>query len=181
MGVSWVVRALSIVVVSVPTNLARAEVTGIDGRDIASVFAISKSENRNLVDYGIHADRQCRPVGAAPIYAYWRMYEHHGETEPLLDIEQRIYGLVSDQSIAASDEGSVVRATVRSMPNRPIEFVLWATPHGCRARARMHVLGSDAWLDRIFVRVAWPFGIDSVSVFGERVTDGLPVQEKIHP
>lgn len=60
---------------------------------VQSIFHIAKSENRNQVHYGAHVDEACRPIGAAPIYAYWRMFERSPtRTEALLDREQPGYG-----------------------------------------------------------------------------------------
>ena len=74
-------------------------------RDVASVFYVAKSENRNQVHYGVHLDASCSPVGTAPVFPYWRMLEHGPlAAEPLLQREVDAYG-VAEQHVTERGHG----------------------------------------------------------------------------
>src|SRR5690348_6852763 len=61
---------------------------------VSSVFYLAKSENKNQVHYAVRVDDRCRPVGAAPVYGYWRDLEvGPSATSRLLQHEQPAYGL----------------------------------------------------------------------------------------
>src|SRR5580692_8073537 len=60
----------------------------------APLFFVSKSENKNQVSYAVRLDAECRPTGAAPVFAYWRMLERSPVVvEPLLALEEMAYGV----------------------------------------------------------------------------------------
>jgi hypothetical protein len=147
--------------------------------DVRSVFSIGKSENTNEVHYGVRVDSSCRATGSDPVYAYWRMNERGGAVEPLLDIEQRAYGIASGQSVVARPNGSAVRIRLRAMPDRLIEITTVQDGTRCVARARTTIAAADAWLEHIFVQIAWPFGVAEIRVSGARVSDAARVTEAI--
>src|SRR5258708_30624688 len=43
--------------------------------DVPTVFFISKSDDRNRVDYAMRLDPSCDPVTAEPVFPYWRGVE----------------------------------------------------------------------------------------------------------
>lgn len=65
-----------------------ASSAGADGAGASRalpLFSISKSENKNQVQYAIRVDDRCEPATTAPVFAYWRMLEKGPTvTEPLL-------------------------------------------------------------------------------------------------
>ena len=111
--------------------------------DLASVMFVSKSENKNQVHYGIHLDAACKPAGAAPVYAYWRMLEKGPDAiEPLLSREQRAYG-IGRQEV----RGDAVLVTLRGLPARPITIRVRREPNGgCAATAETTIGGLRARL-----------------------------------
>jgi hypothetical protein len=146
--------------------------------DIPSAFFIAKSHNRNQVHYGVHVDRECRPVGDAPVFAYWRMLENGGLLEPLLDREVPAYGLCEDQKVELTEAGhSTIRICLRALSERPLRLTVARTAAGCRATASATIAGTEARLEFVYVRIAWPFGIDYLLLRGNRWEGGLPIEE----
>ena len=61
--------ALALSLLALP---ARSLAAGVDAA-VTPLFSISKTENRNYVQFAERLDEACAPVGPAPIYAFWRM------------------------------------------------------------------------------------------------------------
>jgi hypothetical protein len=148
-------------------------------RSAQSVFFIARSENRNQVHYGIRLDGDCRPRGQQPVYVYWRMFEKgEREVEPLLGVEEPIYGLADEQQVESTPEGWRVRIILRAFANRPIDLAVTRENGVCTVQASTKVVGAVARLDHVFVQNAWPFGIDHLLINGVGA-DGRAVREKV--
>lgn len=151
-------------------------------RDVASVFFIAKSENKNQVHYGVHVDARCAPAGAAPVFAYWRMLEHGPQaTEPLLDREVPAYGIAEERVIERRADGGRTLLRLHALPDRIIEVDTAASPEGggCVGTATMTIAGVPAILSSVFAQLRWPFGLDYLLIMG-RATDGArPLRERV--
>lgn len=148
---------------------------------IGSIFFIAKSENKNQVHYAIKVDDRCRPVGAAPLYGYWREQERGPRvTSPLLRHEQSAYGLTDPRWIKPRDQGGEIRIGLRGFPDRPLTIDTYMSDAQCRARARTRIAGQDAVLSSIFVQIGFLFSVEYVILRGTRLTDGKPVQERVN-
>ncbi len=150
-------------------------------RNPDSIFFISRSENRNQVHYGIRLGEDCRPVGAVPVYAYWRMVEKgDGVVEPLLGIEGPAYGLADGQQVTATPEGWRVRVQLRAFADRPVEVAVTRRNGACVAQAWTQLKGATVQLDNIFVRTSWPLSIDFLRLTGVDA-DGRTITELVRP
>ncbi len=119
------------------------------------LFTISKSENRNQVQYAIRLDTRCRAVDA-PLVAGWRMLEKRPSArEPLLAHELAAYG-IARQVVVPEGEGDDVRFELRALPSRTITVHTWRTADGCGARAEVGIVGNDAQLFNVHAYLAWP-------------------------
>jgi hypothetical protein len=148
---------------------ARAE------RTIPSVMFVSKSENRNQVHYGVHLDDTCAFVGNAPVYPYWRMFER-GPTviEPLLDKEQRAYGIERQEV-----QGDTVRVSLRALPGRIVSIrVSRAADGACHAVAETTISGHAARLFNVHVALGF-LRVDHLLVQGWAEGDGAVMRERI--
>jgi len=147
---------------------------------LQSIFHIAKSENRNQVHYGARIDEACRPVGAAPIYAYWRMFERGPQhTEPLLNREQPGYGLGAQQILTRTNRGGTVSIQLRAWPDRPVRIELFRASTGCAARAMLDIQHQPAVIQSIYIDIGFLFSINYAVVRGIRLKDGQPIQEKL--
>lgn len=147
--------------------------------DVRSVFFIAKSQNKNQVHYGIRLDRECNPVGTRPVFAYWRMFENQGESEPLLGTETPAYGLDDSQEIENTPDASRVRIKLRAFRDRPLVVTVTRRGEQCEAVASTTIAGANAKLDSMYVKLSWPFGIEYVLLRGSRVVDGHWLQERV--
>jgi hypothetical protein len=86
-----------------------------------SLFTISKSENKNQVQYALKVDTQCSPAPSQPIYAYWRMNEWGpGRTAPLLGRELPAYGVLDQKVLEKESGGGKVWLAIRAVPSHPV-------------------------------------------------------------
>jgi hypothetical protein len=151
--------------------------------DVASVFFIAKSENRNQVHYGVHLDVSCAPLGRAPAFAYWRMLEHGPTaTEPLLEREIGAYGFADQRVLARDPHGGRVEVRLRALPARPIVITTAAAESGaCVAGATTTIGGVPASLTSVYAKLGWPFGVDYLMLSGRGLADGRELRERIRP
>ena len=148
---------------------------------VASVFHIKKSENKNQVHYAMQVDAACRPVGEQPLYGYWRDLERGPmAVSQLLEHEQPAYGLRSPRLVRRHTTGGLVRVSLRAFPARPLSIDVLRTASGCGARAIVTIAGQPAVLSSIYVDLGFLFSVNYARLAGVRVSDGQPVQEKIH-
>jgi hypothetical protein len=157
------------------TILLMPDIAPVQG-ELTTPFFISKSENRNEVHYALKVDEACRPRPQAPVRPYWLMREKGpGVVEPLLEKEQRAYGIASQRV-----DGATVRVTLAAIHAREIVIQTWRTPDGvCLSGATTVIGGNRARLFNIHVFVA-PLGagVESILLTGWK-DDGTVVRERI--
>jgi hypothetical protein len=147
---------------------------------IQSIFHIAKSENKNQVHYAVKVDAACKPLGARPIYGYWRDLEvGPSAMSPLLDHEQRAYGLNDPRSITQLDDFAEIRVSLRAFPERPLVVRVFRAQGRCVARAFTQIGAQPALLSSIYIDLGFLFSVNYVIVRGVRVQDGRAVQEKV--
>jgi hypothetical protein len=151
--------------------------------DVASVFYVAKSENKNQVHYALRMDASCAPAGREPIRPYWRMLERGTQvTEPLLAREVNAYGLAEQTVLERGPGGGRLSLRLHALPNRLIVVETSALPGGeCGVVASTVIAGVRASLTRAFVQLRWPFGVDYIVLSGRSLADGQPVQERLSP
>jgi hypothetical protein len=151
-------------------------------RQGACLFFISKSENRNQVAYAVHLDAACRPVGDAPVYAYWLMLERSPDAvEPLLPRERGAYGLGAQHVVPSGESGGTVVVALRSLPDRKIVVHTRRQDGMCVAEATTRIADTPARLFNVHARLAWPFGVASLEIAGWAQSDGHVVRETVRP
>jgi hypothetical protein len=147
------------------------------------LFTISKSENRNQVQYAVRTDAQCVPEDGSPVYAYWRMLEQGPtRTAPLLPREAKAYGLASQRIVAPQTSGAIgaVRIVLNAVADRPVLVELWRAADGaCRAFSTVPIAGAPAHLDNVFVQLKWPFGVAYLLLQGRSIDGTRRVEEKL--
>jgi hypothetical protein len=149
-------------------------------RPVASVFFIAKSQNRNQVHYGVHVDAHCRLAPIMPVYGYWRNFEQGPlAISPLLDIEQRAYGVSAPSELHNGADGGKVSFQLRGLPERRVTVESFAGGGGCRAWALTTIAGRPALLGSIYVQLGMLFSVELVTLRGFHLGDGAQVQETI--
>jgi hypothetical protein len=149
-----------------------------------SLFTISKSQNKNQVQYAIRVDSRCAPVSGAPIFAYWRMLEV-GPTrvEPLLPRELRAYGPASQLVTERGADGGKVRLVLQALRDRSILVETRRDADGtCRAFATVAIAGSPAHLFNVYVSLTWRLSVDYLLLRGWSVIERTRLlTEKLSP
>jgi len=175
--------ALAVLATPSATHAASDGNTPSNANASAPLFSISKTENRNYVQFVEHLDATCAPFGTAPVHAYWRMLEHGpAAIEPLLSREEPAYGLASQSVIERGEAGGVVRVTLRALSSAPLLVESRRRADGgCEASARTSIAGVDARLFNVHAVLKWPFGIARLLVSGWSLADGRPVRDSRAP
>ncbi len=151
--------------------------------DVQTVFAISKSDNHDQVQYALQLDERCRPRTAQPVFGYWRVFEQ-GTPPPLLSfswLDETGYGVLEQQVLATGPDGAtVVTMVIRAAKKRVLELTARATPSGCRVEVHTQLFKQRAKLTGIFIKLAPPF-VDFVELRGVSVADGTALIERVKP
>jgi hypothetical protein len=144
--------------------------------EIPDALVITKSSNKNQVNYAVQVNEACVPAGPSPVRPYWRMLERGAAaTEPLAEAELRAFGIVR-QNIGADG----VDLVLRGMPERAISIRTWRKPDGaCASAVNMTIAGVPARVANVHVQQKL-FGVDYVLVTGWSPA-GAVVREKIAP
>lgn len=155
-----------VLVATFSTSAAPAEPLHFGPHDVAMLFSISKSENKNEVVYAVHLDEHCAPDGDTPVFAFWRMHEKGPAViEPLLDREQRAYGVASEQVLARGPDGGSVAIVLRALPGRRVVVKTQTQNKICQAWSTISIGGTDAHLYNVYVKLK-PLGVDHILLSG---------------
>lgn len=146
----------------------------------AVIFSVTKSENRNQVTYAVRLDSTCRPIGGAPVFAYWRMFERSPSVEPLTSLEERVYGIGRQEVVDRGDE-RVVRIQLRAVSGREILVRAQRAGSGCSVSATTRIGVSMARLLSVHVHIAWPFGVSAIDIAGFVPPGEAVVRETLRP
>jgi hypothetical protein len=151
-----------------------------DSPQVLLLFSISKSENKNQVEYAIRVDDRCQPLAVAPVFAYWRMREKGpGVTEPLLAHELDAYGIAS-QVTTHTPDGVVVQLVLRAVRGRPIAIGVSRSASGaCQALSTVAISGSPAHLYDVYAKLKWPFGVEYLLLQGWSLDGTRIMKEKL--
>jgi hypothetical protein len=154
----------------------------IDPHDVPTLFYIAKSDDRNRVDYGVHLDASCSPVGDEPIYAYWRRFE---PGQPLLGdlnvFDQRGYGIAHQRVRVREANGSWIELGLAALPSRRLLALVQRVGDHCVGAVQATIRGQEAVLDHVFVQLDGPLRIREVVLRGEARLTGEPVVERLTP
>ena len=174
---SWPARRRSligVVLAALVVSLFPARAGASQRWEIPNVLVITKSSNRNQVNYLVEVDGECVPAGSTPVRPYWRMLERGPmATEPLSKSEQRVLG-VESQTV----DGHRIQLALRAMPTRLITIETQRDANGrCSSSAEMTIAGTPARVAGVFVQQKL-FGIDYILLTGWR-GDGAAIRERL--
>ena len=144
------------------------------------LFTISKSENKNRVQYAIRVNDDCVPAGDAPVFAYWLMLEQGpGRTEPLLPREVPAYGAANQAVLSRGPKSAQVRLTLKVVPSRPILIDTFRTAKGCTALSTASINGAPAHLYDVYAKLGWLWGVDYLLLQGWSADGSHVITEKV--
>jgi hypothetical protein len=173
--------ALGSAVVAFPHS-SRAASSAVEPTGGLSLFAISKSQNRNQVHYAIRLDADCAPIGGAPVEVFWRMFEKGDAVmEPLTSREVSSFGIRSQTVVRRGEHGGSVHMLLNGFPDRPIDVEAVQKAGACQATSTMPIDGKPALLIDVYAKMKWPFGVDYVQLSGWSLDGSHVVRERMNP
>jgi Domain of unknown function (DUF4833) len=164
---------------------ACAEPPAFSRFDIPTVFYISKSDDHNRVDYGIHLDSQCVPIQDDAVFQYWRVFEKAPPVRllALSALDRIAYGISEQRTVSKTTSGAVHFLRLRQFQKTPIDIVTTRGRDGrCSSQARTAINGKECELTSVYVNLGKGFLIPSVEfidVFGKDPQTGQNVSERI--
>jgi hypothetical protein len=153
--------------------------------DVQTVFYISKSDDRNRVDYGIHLDDRCVPIKDDAVFQYWRDFENSPPVRihTLGIIEYIPYGISEQRTIRKAPGGGYQIIRLRQFEKTPIGIITKKEADGhCSSQARATINGKEAELTYVYVKLAKGGiapSVDYVDVHGKALDTGVEVQERV--
>ena len=183
MRVLVVLPVLAVLLVLAVLGAAPARATPVIGaHDVATLFYVAKSDDRNRVDYGVRLDARCSPVGDAPVYAYWRRFEPgQQELGDLGPLDATAYGIAHQSVRVREPNGSWIELGLRAVPARRLLVLVQRHGDRCIGAVQTAIRGRDAVLDHVFVDLAGPLRVREVIIRGEDRVTGEPVFERARP
>jgi hypothetical protein len=167
------------------TSPVRAEEPKIYRFDVPTVFYISKSDDHNRVDYGIHLDERCVPTSDDAMFLYWREFEHAPpvRVHTLGAFEFIPYGISEQRTTRRTPTGAVYFVRLRQFKQTPVEIIAAKGPDGrCTTQARTTINGRPAELYFVYVQLGATIitpTVDFVDVHGRDLETGQEVTERI--
>lgn len=152
--------------------------------DVATVFFISKSDDRNRVDYGIHLDASCLPASGSPMVVYWREFEDGRDgrvTHGLNLFEGPVYGVGTQRVTETRADGVTMQIDIRALSSRRLEVRTGPEGDlGCRAEAILAIGGVRAVLEHVHLTLGdSPGSLRSADIVGHAVDGGRRVVEHV--
>lgn len=146
--------------------------------DLPTLFRIAKNTNRNVVEYGVRLDPDCKVLGNEPVYAYWRDNEKGPTvTSDLNFIDRSVYGISRQTVVRRQANDSRVVVVLKAAPNRAIAIDIVKRDGKCLSESRAFIAGTPARLDQIFVQVSGTFSYDWIELRG--AANGKPIIERV--
>lgn len=164
---------------------AKASQPPFERFDVQTVFYISKSDDHNRVDYGIHLDDHCLPTRNEAVYFYWREFEGappvRVHTPGMFDFIG--YGISEQKALAGPPNVGVYFVRLRQLPRMPVRIVTTKGADGrCTSQARSTINGKESELTFAFVKLAkggiMP-SVDYVDIHGKDLGTGQEVVERV--
>jgi hypothetical protein len=172
------------VVFALAAASARAGDPAFGPNDVPTVFFFSKSDDHNRVDYGLRLDDACMPVGAEPLFPYWREFDDGGNgkrTHSLKFFEYAGYG-VSDQQIKKAGGKANIKVQLKALP-REINITTEKGADGkCAVSARAVIAKNpETELVSCFIKLKTGWTVDYVDVRGKDPKTGAGISERLAP
>ncbi|HEY4015135.1 MAG TPA: DUF4833 domain-containing protein [Polyangiaceae bacterium] len=154
--------------------------------DVQTVFFISKSDDKNRVDYGIHLDEHCIPQKDDAVFAYWREFENAPpvrlHTLGMFDFIG--YGISEQRTVRKTPNGGYHVVRLRQFSKAPIGIFTKKEADGhCSSEARTLIRGKEAIFASVFVKLAkggLAPSVEYIDIHGKDPDSGQEVAERIY-
>lgn len=150
--------------------------------DITTLFFISKSDDRNRVDYGMRLDANCMPSGKEPVFPYWREFENSPpvRTHPLGLLEYYPYGIATQRIVGSSARGVEYFVRLKRIHRDLFVTTNKEADGRCTAMVRTTIAGQDrSELVSAYVKLRRAMSVEYVDIHGRAASTGQPIEERI--
>ncbi len=164
--VTWVPALFVSASLLLVASEATAEAPSFFPSDVQTVFFISKSDDHNRVDYGIHLDAHCTPLTNDAVFPYWREFENSPpvRVHTLGAFEYLAYGISEQRTVQKTPAGAVHHLRLKQLSTRRIEIITTRGPDGrCLSQARSTINGKECEFTSAYVQLAGGFIVPSVA------------------
>lgn len=150
--------------------------------DVETLFFISKSDDRNRVDYGIRLDTHCAPYREEPVFPYWREFEPPPpvRTKPMGAFSRLGYGISVQKVLERTTTGGELAIKLKQV-DRTIYVTTNRGANGrCSALVRTKI-GSVGYAElvSIFVKLSGPLSVSYIDIKGKDLATGKAIEERL--
>ena len=134
--------------------------------DVQTAFFISKSDDRNRVDYWMRLDGNCQPTNDEAVTPYWREFEKAPPvvTHSLGLFANTAYGIAAQRVASRSPNGADYALRLKAV-GRPIGITT--------------ISGVTAELLSIYVKLSGPLSVEYIDIKGRDFRNGKPIVERM--
>jgi hypothetical protein len=160
---------------------AHASPVSFGSHDVETVFFISKSDDRNRVDYGIHVNEHCAPTGDDAVFPYWREFENSPpvRTHTLGLFEYVPYGFSEQRLVHRSQTGGDQLLRLKQL-DRPIAVRAHKDGDKCVATAYARIAGVEgAVFVSVYAKLSGATSVDYVDIHGKNPQTGADLTERV--
>jgi hypothetical protein len=161
--------------------VARAAFPVFGPNDVKTVFFISKSDDKNRVDYWMRLDATCSAVDDDAIVPYWHEFEPPPpeRTKPLSMFAKMGYGVATQKLVKRSPAGGDYVVRLKQV-DRSIGVATKRGSDGrCIATTRMTIGGVTAELLSVHVKLSGPLSVEYIDIKGRDPRTGKPAVERL--
>jgi hypothetical protein len=164
------------------TGSALANEPRFGANDVETLFFISKSNDRNRVDYGMRLDSKCAPYGDEPVFPYWREFEPPPpvRTKPMGAFSKIGYGISTQRIVKRTATGGEIHIKLKQV-GRTIFITTSKGANGrCSALVRTKIASvQHAELVSIFVKLSGPLSVSYIDIKGKDLATAKPIEERL--
>jgi hypothetical protein len=173
---------LAAVALATLTRSAVADEPRFGANDLETLFFISKSDDRNRVDYGMRLDGHCAPYGDEPVFPYWREFEPPPpvRTKPMSAFSKMGYGISTQRVLRRTAAGGETVIQLKQV-GRTIFITTRRGANGrCTALVRTKIANvPHAELLSIFVKLSGPLSVSYIDIKGKNLVTAKPIEERL--
>jgi hypothetical protein len=150
--------------------------------DIETLFFISKSDDRNRVDYGMRLDADCAPREKDAVFPYWREFENSPPVRlhPLGLFEYYPYGIATQRVLTRTASGIEYHVRLKRIHRDLVVTTTKEADGRCTAMVHTTIAGMErVELQSAFAKLRRAMSVEYVDIHGRDPRTGQPIDERI--
>jgi hypothetical protein len=150
--------------------------------DLETLFFISKSDDKNRVDYGMRLDTRCAPYRDEPVFPYWREFEPPPpvRTKPMNAFSKMGYGISVQKVLQRKASGGELAIRLKQVDRTIYVTTSRGADGRCSALVRTKIGNVEhAELVSIFVKLSGPLSVSYIDIKGKDLATGKTIEERL--